>query len=298
MDDPTPPSRPPRRAARAVSAPVIAVQPAAVFLAALVLAALMLAGHARAGASPPSIAQIVQAEIRPGWRGADGQHIAALHLRLAEGWRTYWRIPGQAGIAPQLDWSRSQNVASVTAHWPRPAVFDQDGYNSVGYAGELVLPLTLTPRDPARPMALVGDLTVGLCRDVCIPADLSVSQPLRGNGAHDPVIAAALERRPEPARAAGLSRATCQIRPDERGVELTLRITMPQLHREEHVVMELPGTNYWVSDSHTRRESAELVATARISAPQRGPVSISRDQLAFTIITPDRLYEHRGCTGG
>lgn len=298
MDDPTPPSRTPRRAVHAVSAPVVAMRPAAVFLVTLVLAALMLAGNARAGATPPSIAQIVQAEIRPGWRGADGQRIVALHLRLAEGWRTYWRIPGQAGIAPQLDWSRSQNVASVTAHWPRPVVFDQDGYNSVGYAGELVLPLTLTPRDPARPMALLGDLTVGLCRDVCIPADLSVSLPLRGNGGDDPVIAAALERRPEPAHAAGLRRATCQVRPDERGVELTLRITVPQLHREEHVVMELPGTNYWVSDSRTRREGAELVATARIRAPQRGPVSISRDRLAFTIITPERMIEQQGCSGG
>lgn len=268
---------------------------------ALVLAALILAApasDASAGSSGPAISQIVQAEIRPGWRDEGGRYVAALHLHLAEGWRTYWRIPGQAGIAPQFDWSRSQNLASIRPIWPRPEVFDQDGYNSIGYAGELILPLELTPRDPARPIALNGAITVGVCREICIPADLSVSQPLRGSDTPDPMIAAALQRGPEPARNAGLSDARCQARPMERGTELTLRIALPRLGSEEHVVMELPGTRYWVSDSRTWREGGELVARAMIMAPQGAPVSISRDQLAFTIITPERMIEHRGCSGG
>lgn len=270
-------------------------------VAALMLATLLpatLAPYASAGDRAPAIEQIVRAEIRPGWREGNGQRVAALHLQLAEGWRTYWRIPGPAGIAPQLDWSRSQNLASVTPRWPRPEIFDQDGYNSIGYATELVLPLELTPRDPSRPIALNGKLTIGLCRDICIPADLSVSQPLRGNGAHDPAIAAALERGPTPASDAGLSKARCRVKPVERGAELTLRIAMPRLAADEHVVIEIPGTRYWISASQTRREADELVARATLRAPQGVPVSISRDQLTFTILTPEHMVDHQGCTGG
>ena len=268
---------------------------------ALMLVALLataLAPEARAENRVPAIDQIVQAEIRPGWQDADGKRIAALHLRLAEGWRTYWRIPGPAGIAPQFDWSRSQNLANVTPRWPRPEVFDQDGYNSIGYATELVLPLEITPRNPSRPVALNGKLTIGLCREICIPADLTVSQPLRGNGAHDPAITAALERGPTPAGNAGLGDARCRVEPVERGAELTLRITLPRLGPDEHVIMELPGSGYWVSASRTWREADELVARATLRAPQGAPVSVSRDQLAYPILTPEHMIEHQGCRGG
>ena len=262
------------------------------------LAAASLAPPAHAGARAPAIAQIVRAEIRPGWRGENGQRMAALHLQLAEGWRTYWRIPGRAGIAPRLDWSRSQNLANVRVHWPRPEVFDQDGYNSIGYGGELVLPLELTPQDPSRPIALRGELMIGLCRDICIPADLSVSQALRGNGAYDSMITAALQRGPEPGSRAGLRHATCQIRTTERGTELTLRVGLPRLNGQEHVVIEIPGAPYWITNGPTRREGGELITRATLRAPQGDPVSISRNQVAFTILAGDRMIEHQGCSGG
>ncbi len=249
-----------------------------------------------AGAQPGSISRIVQASILPGWRTGDGRHMAALHLQLAEGWRTYWRVPGQAGIAPQLDWSASQNLARLTAHWPLPEVFDQSGYRSIGYARELILPLEIEARRPGRPVALVGALTIGLCHEVCIPADLQVSIVLRDDGQQDPRIAAALATVAEPAERAGLSGARCTLTPDERGASLTVRATLPRLGRAEHMVLELPGTGLWVSDTTTRREGGDLVATARVMAPQRGAVAFGRNALALTIISPDRMVEHQGCT--
>ncbi|WP_333827279.1 protein-disulfide reductase DsbD domain-containing protein [Pararhodobacter sp.] len=269
-------------------------------LGAAVLSApgIMALTSAPAQAQRLSQAQLVQAELRPGWRTERGTHMAALHLRLADGWKTYWRIPGEAGIAPQLDWSQSQNVASVTAHWPRPIVFDQNGYRSIGYAGELVLPLEFTPRRDGRPMALIAEVTIGVCRDTCVPVDLTLTLPLRDAGAHDPLIAAALAQRPEAGTGAGLTRATCRVEPGARGVELTLRASLPRLGPQEHMVMELPGTGYWVSDSETWREGSELVGRARVRAPQQAAVSIERGAVAFTIISGDRMVTHRGCTGG
>lgn len=259
------------------------------------VAALM---PAPAQAQGLNTAQLVQAELRPGWRTERGTHMAALHLRLADGWKTYWRIPGEAGIAPHLDWSRSQNVASVTPHWPRPVVFDQNGFRSIGYEGELVLPLEFTPQHAGRPMALMAQVTIGICRETCVPVDLSLNLPLRDAGAHDPLIAAALAQRPEASAGAGLTQATCRVEPGARGVELTLRAALPRLGSQEHMVMELPGSGYWVSDSQTWREGNELVGRARVRAPQQGAVSIQRGNVAFTILSDERMVVHQGCTGG
>ncbi len=61
-------------------------------------------------------------DLLAGWREPDGSRIAAIAIDLAPGWYTYWRIPGEAGIAPRFDWSRSRNLASVAAEWPRPGL--------------------------------------------------------------------------------------------------------------------------------------------------------------------------------
>ena len=48
--------------------------------------------------------------------------MAAVEIRLAPGWHTYWRVPGEAGIPPRFDWSGSQNLAAVAYEWPRPEI--------------------------------------------------------------------------------------------------------------------------------------------------------------------------------
>jgi DsbC/DsbD-like thiol-disulfide interchange protein len=58
---------------------------------------------------------------------------AGLHLMLADGWKTYWRSPGDAGAPPRVDWSASENVAGVEWHWPAPHRFTLFGLETFGY---------------------------------------------------------------------------------------------------------------------------------------------------------------------
>jgi DsbC/DsbD-like thiol-disulfide interchange protein len=274
--------------------PLLPLMALSVLCAAQVVAAPEAAAQG-VGTLPP---QIVHAELRPGWQTENGVHVAALHLQLAEGWKTYWRIPGAAGIAPQFDWSASQNAAAVRARWPRPVIFAQNGYRSIGYVGELVLPLEVTPQRAGRPVALQGEITIGICQDICIPVDLSLAQVLRGGAAPDALIIAALQKGQEPAADAGLRGVTCQVEPGEGGVTLTLRAHLPPQGGDETLVVELPGTNYWITQEPTRREGDELVSEARIRAPNGGAVGIERGAVAFTILTETRMLTHRGCRSG
>jgi DsbC/DsbD-like thiol-disulfide interchange protein len=240
--------------------------------------------------------QIESATIRPGWERADGTRIAALHVRLAPGWKTYWRIPGQAGIAPRMDWSRSQNLAEITLHWPRPMVFDQGGYRSIGYERDLVLPLELTPARPGRPIALQGHIEIGVCEDICIPVDLSLSAALRGPGEADDLISAALARGTE--GQSPVTRATCALVPTDHGADLAVHLTVPRLGRSEFVVVEWPDQQAWVADSATHREGDTLVTRARIRGGGGRGLVLDRSALAFTLLSDSRMAWHQGCSGG
>ena len=37
---------------------------------------------------------------------------AGLEFKLSEGWKVYWRSPGDAGLPPQLDFGNSDSVKS------------------------------------------------------------------------------------------------------------------------------------------------------------------------------------------
>ena len=242
---------------------------------------------------------VLSAEILPGWTTERGTRMAALHLVLAPGWHTYWRVPGEAGIAPRFDWGQSQNVANVRAIWPRPQIFDQNGYRSYGYEDELMLPIEVTPQDGAHPMALLGALAIGVCADTCVPADVAVQGVLRGAGERDRRITAALDNRAEPGARAGLSRATCRVEPGDRGAELTLRATVPSVGQTEDMIVELPGSGYRVTETRTWREGGDLVAQARLRAPRRGdPLVFDRASLVFTVLSESQMLVSQGCTGG
>lgn len=262
---------------------------------ALMMAALALC--LAAGEAPAQSSPVRHAEILPGWTDAAGRRMAALRLELAPGWHTYFRIPGESGLAPVFDWSQSQNLGTLRAIWPAPQVFEQNGYVSFGYEDELILPLDITPERPGRPVALMGRLEIGVCRETCVPAEVSVAAALRGDGAEDPRIRHALAQRAAPAEQAGLTRATCRLEPAARGARLTLRATLPPAGTTEHLVIDPPEGGPRVASTRSWREGADLVAEVALRSPQGAPLALDRGALGFAVLTGERMFNARGCTG-
>ena len=56
---------------------------------------------------------------------AGGGDLAGFEIALAPGAITYWRDPGDAGLPPTLDFSLSDNVASVEPEFPRRSVSER-----------------------------------------------------------------------------------------------------------------------------------------------------------------------------
>jgi DsbC/DsbD-like thiol-disulfide interchange protein len=110
--------------------------------------------------------------------GAPRAPYAGIQIRLGEGWKTYWRHPGDAGVPPHLDWSGSSNLASATVLFPAPRRFMQAGLASIGYKGDVILPVAVTPIDPAKPVSLVLALEYGICKDICMPVEARLAVAL------------------------------------------------------------------------------------------------------------------------
>jgi len=98
-------------------------------------------------------------------------HRAGIEIRLAPGWKTYWRYPGDSGIPPRFDFSQSKNVKSVTVRYPAPHRLTDESGTSIGYKGGVVFPLDIVPQNAAQPVMLAVKADYAVCEKICIPAE-------------------------------------------------------------------------------------------------------------------------------
>ena len=130
----------------------------------------------------------------------DGARIAGVEIVMADGWKTYWRTPGDSGVPPQFDWTGSANAARIEVLYPAPKRMAEAGGEVLGYKGAVLFPIAVTPQDAAKPVALKLALEFGICREICVPAvatmELSIPPPRKA--AHSDALKAALERVPRP----------------------------------------------------------------------------------------------------
>jgi DsbC/DsbD-like thiol-disulfide interchange protein len=240
-------------------------------------------------------ADVLAARILPGWQTADGTRMVALELTLAPEWKTYWRSPGDAGIPPLFDWTGSENLVSVQAHWPRPQVFQVNGMQSIGYREKLVLPMELTANDPGQPILLRVTVDLGVCRDICMPATLTLEAEIGGMGGPDAAIRAALQSRPASGAEAGLTGISCTVEPISDGLRLTATLRLPSTGGEETVVFEPGRSAVWVSDATVSRQGGKITASSDLVSETGAPFALDRSRVIVTVLGRDRAVEIAGC---
>jgi DsbC/DsbD-like thiol-disulfide interchange protein/cytochrome c biogenesis protein CcdA len=93
-----------------------------------------------------------------------------LRLRLAPGWHTYWRNPGDAGVAPELALDLPRDASAGPIAWPAPARVAEGPLMTYGYTGDVLLPVTVTPPVSGSLMVKAhADWLV--CREICVPEE-------------------------------------------------------------------------------------------------------------------------------
>lgn len=166
---------------------------------------------------------------------------AGLDLTLTEGWKTYWRSPGEVGSPPEIDWSGSSNVANVEMLWPAPERFTAFGIENFGYHNAVVFPLRITLERPGEPVDLAGAVKLLICSEVCIPLTFDLALSLRSGSGIDSAsasrISTFLSRVPTEGDRTGVTAAVASI--DAKQTALTLELLSTTAFDEPDVFAEL-----------------------------------------------------------
>lgn len=124
---------------------------------------------------------------------------AGVEIRLARGWHTYWRYPGDSGVPPQFNFDGSRNVKQVEVLWPAPERIVDGAGTTIGYSNDIIFPLRIVPQDAGKPVALRLRLQYAICEKLCVPAEGRSELMLTGGRAsQDAALAAAEARVPTP----------------------------------------------------------------------------------------------------
>lgn len=163
-------------------------------LAALAVAGFLAVCPAQAGASQWQETDGGRLRIvtEPAQSGT-GTLRGALQIELAQGWKTYWREPGSAGVPPQIT-ATSGARNDVRIDFPVPHWVD-DPYGAwAGYTEPVTLPLTFEIDSDSLPAAIEADVFLGICKDICIPFSARLDIDIAGeqsNRLHAMLVSAA-----------------------------------------------------------------------------------------------------------
>ena len=262
---------------------------------------LVLAGAGLSGdpvrANP--YADHVTVRLLPGWVEAGGDYLAGLEIVLDQGWKTYWRAPGDAGVPPVFHWGASRNVAAVQVIWPRPQVFYQNGMRSIGYSERVVIPLRVTPGRADRKVRLDGKVQIGICSDICVPLDVSLDAvALPQTGTRVPAIAASMADRPYSGDEVGLRDIRCEISVGDRGVAVRAQVDIPPSGGREVVVFETGDPGIYVAEAKTSRQGRQLTAQTEMMRMDGKMFALDRSRIRVTILGEDQAVDITGCPAG
>lgn len=117
---------------------------------------------------------------------APGQTVwAAVRLEMDPGWHTYWKDPGDSGMATRIRWQLPPGFTAGEIQWPRPEIIRIPPLTDYGYHGEAVLLVPITAPDRIKENSVVLSARVDWleCKEICVPgkAELSVTRPVTGS---------------------------------------------------------------------------------------------------------------------
>jgi thiol:disulfide interchange protein DsbD len=106
-----------------------------------------------------------------------------LELHLDNGWHTYWKNPGDSGLAPKIKWTLPPGVTAGDIHWPYPMRLTTGPLTSFGYEHQvfLLVPINVSGNVQSKDIDLKAQVHWLTCdKEECIPgsAELNLLLPL------------------------------------------------------------------------------------------------------------------------
>ena len=127
---------------------------------------------------------------------AHGKLTFGFQFKTTPGWYVYWKVPGDSGYPPSVQWKGSEGFKNPTIFWPAPTRFILPGnITEYGYAGNVVYPIQAELEAKGATVQVKATLSYLTCNTACVPYKytLALNLPV-GPEKSDPEAKATIER--------------------------------------------------------------------------------------------------------
>jgi DsbC/DsbD-like thiol-disulfide interchange protein len=219
--------------------------------------------------------------------------LGGIAMQLQPGWKTYWRTPGDSGVPPRFDFSKSENVEAVTILWPAPHAFDDGaGGTSFGYKNLVVLPLRIVVKNADKPVTLRAKVDYAVCEKICVPVEAGPELAIASVAStQDGALATALDSVPVPASIGDPNPVT--IRDVERKGDDSVEVDVvaPQASKVS-LFVEGPTPDWALPVPKQVADSPPGIRRFRFALEGLPPgAHAAGAALKFTLVGPDKAYE-------
>lgn len=196
-------TKPTKAAPHGIGSAVLIAVTLAVLLGSVPLARRATAADGDTGLAGPW-AEALNSKSRLIGGSVEGRLYGGVEISMLPGWKTYWRYPGESGVPPEFDFSASENLKSAEVRYPVPRrIVDPKAGDAIGYEDHVIFPVELVAADTSAPIKLRGKVTYGVCKELCVPAELDVELTVPIQAASSSELAAVVAKVPSSPPAAG-----------------------------------------------------------------------------------------------
>ncbi len=278
----------------------------AVFRLAALIAAILVFSPSPAHAASGEWARDEMASARlvsdldgTGAAGGSSEIILGIEIALDEGWHTYWRSPGDAGIPPRVEWKglgdkEASNVAKAELLFPAPTRYSVMGMETIGYSKHVLFPVKAELMEAGKPARIKAAVEILVCGTLCLPKrfDLELALP-SGNSAHGAEAAAlseALAKVPSAAANGEDSISIDAIEAESDGVKVSLSSRRP-FAAPDMFIETAAGLAFAKPEAAIAADGTSAVLTAKLSSPLPEGVTLATQPIMVTVTDSGRAAE-------
>jgi DsbC/DsbD-like thiol-disulfide interchange protein len=220
--------------------------------------------------------------------------LGGIAFQLQPGWKTYWRSPGDSGVPPRFDFSKSENVEAVTVLWPAPMKFDDGaGGHSMGYHDQVVLPLRIVAKNADKPVTLRATINYAVCEKLCIPVEADPELAFTSVAStEDSALFAALDTVPKPANVGDPNPLTIRDVKRDGKTTVLVDVVTPAETGEVNLFVEGPTPDWGLPVPKLLEHSPPGVKRFSFELDGLPPgVNPEGAALKFTLVGGERSYE-------
>ena len=210
------------------------------------LVTFLSAGASLAETTPWTSGLGYKARLIMGAMMEDGHYQGGFEVELEDGWKTYWRQPGENGIPPLFDVKNSSNLKDFKVLWPTPQLFKDGTGKGVGYKERVLLPFTVKPEDVDQTIDFNLSIFFGVCAEICVPADVKFSSllsPSKPQSANLALIQEAISLVPVTDQTLGLQAKTAELSVEDTKEYVELGLEFGK--SVENLVVLIEGPKDW-----------------------------------------------------